>query len=168
MCWTLNAAFRTDRKPTARRDALVAHFASMRDYYEIASDRIRVLANPLTKYMVAEGPDLVRAFFAHYGVGDDVFIFSDGGNSLKEGDVDVLLDLGFARHYTWPSASHMFLSPNDNDIHGVAKVPWRNNVEDFSDDVMATCCLLNYLDVALEDHSERCWKRNFLELTERA
>ena len=167
MMFTTNPTFQTGRNPTKRRDALVAHLKEMQELYGIASSRIKWLPKTAKrKYMVPEAAYLVRIFFEHYGVPPRCFIFSDGGNSFKEKETDVLLSLGFEKHYKYPSASHPFLSPNDNDLHGAAKVPWRLNVRDFSDDVMATLCLMNYLDHETEEHSSKNFQRNMLSLKE--
>ena len=162
--WTFNPEFRVDRKPTKRRKILTDRFSELRDHFNVDLARCRWLVNPDKKYFVAEGPDLVRAFCKHYNLGANMIVFSDGGNAFKEEDVDIFVDMGFAAHYTYPSPVHQFLSPNDNDIHGVAKVPWRLNVLDFADDVDATLCLMNYLDDAMVRHGERCFKRNMMEL----
>ena len=136
MMWTTSPSFRTDRNMTDRRQKLVDYLEEMKEHYGIDGTRIRWVPKTSKRTnMVSEAAYLVREFFAHYGVPENCVIFSDGGNSFKEKEVDIFPSLGFAQHYIFPSAIHQFLSPTDNDLHGAAKVPWRHNVEDFSDEL---------------------------------
>ena len=73
-------------------------------------------------------------------------MYSDNGNSFQEKKQDLLVQLGFARHASYPAAVHQYLSPNDNKLHGTAKRKWKTSGVDFSDDVASSISLLHHID----------------------
>ena len=80
-----------------------------------------------------------------------MIILSDQGCAFKEKGKDVLLDIGFGKHLTYPPAVHQFFSPNDNCLHGSAKRSWRTQDIDFEDDVLASLDLMYRLDFCIKD-----------------
>lgn len=163
--YSTNTEFKDWPSVTKRRKEIVDHRKECCEKADVDISRIKWLERTATRrYFVSECAELVRDFWEYYPVPENCIIFSDGGNAFKEKDTDVLLQLGFANHFVYPSASHMFLSPNDNDAHGVAKAKWRNMVEDFSDDVWGTTCLLGLLDKAISARSKKCFERNMSKI----
>ena len=166
--FTYDPAFRTDRPPTKRRDAQLAHLRRCMDQYGITENRIIYIGTEkkeMKKY-ARECPDLIRRFFEIYQVPSDTTIFSDEGKSFIENGKSVLLNLGFAKHIKYPARVHQFISPNDNKAHGTAKQAWRTSRVDHSDDVMSCLCLLSYLDTHIVRYSKNWWDTNMICLTE--
>ena len=89
-------------------------------------------------------------------------ILSDNGNSFKDGEKDILIDLGFKYHLCYPAVVHQYLSPNDNKFHGAAKRKWKNLGLDFTDDVKSSIALLHCLDECCID--VQAWFHNNLRL----
>ena len=116
------------------------------------------------RHFVSEKPGLIRHFFRLYGIRPDSVMFSDNGNSLKDGEESVLSKLGFS-HHVYPADVHQYLSPNDNNLHGAAKRAWRTQNHNFSDDVKSCISLLRLLDKHTKKHSKRWFKRNILHIT---
>ena len=148
MLFTYDQKFRRDRSPTEKRKAEVAYLDECLTRYEIEADRIVYVGKKKgeNRNYVTESADLVRRFFEKFGVGEDCIVLSDNGNAFKDEGVDIFDALGFRQHRCYPAAVHQFLSPNDNRLHGAAKKAWTESHVDFSDDVLACCCLLNLLD----------------------
>ena len=151
--FTYNAAFRRDRRPTARRDAQLEYLDQLLKEHGIDANRIVYVGRVKneTRQYISESPALLRQFFGHYGIDDGSVALSDNGTSFYEGELDVLKDLGFASHHCYPALVHQYLSPNDNRFHGAAKKEWRQLVSDFSDDVKAAVVLLSMLDKNYKD-----------------
>lgn len=126
MLFTYNQAFRFDRHSTARRDEQVAHLAQLLDQFNIEDSRIVYIGYETSerRTYVAESPFLLRLFFARYEIEEGCVALTDNGKSFWEGEMDVLLDLGFAKHTCYPAAVHQFLSPNEDRYHGAAKRVW--------------------------------------------
>jgi transposase len=163
MLFTYNSAFRNDRNATKRRDKQTEHLRTCLSTFEIDSDRIMYVGkqNGEGRTYVSESASLVRLFFHKYKIRDHV-IFSDNGNSFKEGKKSVLLKLGFRDHVFYPADVHQYLSPNDNSLHGVAKAKWRAINLDFTDDVKSSLELLRLLDDVPSEVRKSWWQRNFL------
>ena len=73
MLFTYNAAFRCDRRPTARRAAQVKCLDECLRKYAVAPERVRYVGQEKkeTQTYVNENPGLLRLFFRHYGVPQD-------------------------------------------------------------------------------------------------
>ncbi len=143
--FTYNPKFDNTRHPTKRRDEDAEHLAAMLSKYGVMGKQI-VYMNGGGKTYVPESPKLVRVFFGMWKeVPKETAIFTDGSRAFKEGSKDVIKELGFAGHLTYPSEVHAFLSPNDNGLHGPAKRQWLEKFESFTDDVEASICLLRVL-----------------------
>jgi hypothetical protein len=167
MLFTYDQRFRRDRSPTEKRRAVVAYLNEALMHYKIDAERIVYVGKEKgeNRKFVAENADLVRRFFATYGVGRDCTVLSDNGNSFKDDGVDIFDGLGVEQHRCYPAAVHQYLSPNDNRLHGAAKKAWMESPVDFSDDVLACCCLLNLLDWCNKD--VRKWFDANLQLKEK-
>lgn len=112
---------------------------------------------------VRESPQIMRHFFGVYSNLDKkTWIFSDGGGGFKEKKISVFESLGFMNRCIYPSAVHQYLSPNDNNFHGVAKAKWRSEIGDREIRSEDTLSLLKQCD-AIEGQTVRDWFiRNFL------
>ena len=166
--FTFNPAFRRDRNSTAKRLLKIAHLDETLDKYGISEDRIIYIGKDkgeMKKY-ARECPDLVRLFFEDFEVPPGTVVYSDEGNSFFDNGESVLLEVGFKKHYCYPSKVHQYISPNDNRLHGTAKQSWRNCGIDFSDDIESCIALLHYLDRDTVEHSKHWWDKNMIELTE--
>jgi hypothetical protein len=79
--FTYYAKFRVDRPSTAKRDADVEHLRERSDYHGISKDWVVYVGkdkNEKETY-AKECPDLLRRFFALYGVPADATALSDNG-----------------------------------------------------------------------------------------
>jgi len=165
--FTFNGKFRLDR--VGRRawvqernqifDALVRFGIDAKRVVYIGDEKNE------TRLYASESAELLRRFFALYPIPLNVVVFSDKGKSFFPGGVSALESLGFAKHVSYPSPVHQYLSPNDNRLHGTAKARWRNSGVDFKNDVESSLLLLNHLDVDLTSHGVTWFKRNILDLT---
>ena len=158
-----------DRPSTAKRDADVEHLRERLTYHGINKDRVIYVGkdkNEKETY-AKECPDLLRRFFALYGVPADATVLSDNGNSFFEKSVSVLREIGFKDHRCYPANVHQWLSVNDNPLHGTSKAAWRSSGVDYSDDVDSCLTLLYYLDRDIINHSKKWFKRNILALEEK-
>lgn len=166
--YTKNPAFRRDRNPTKRRDALVEHLDGCLALHGIDKDRVIYVGKEAGEKEVYthESPDLLRRFFEYYGVGKDVTVLSDNGNSFFEEGESVLEALGFKKHECYPANVHQYISVNDNPLHGTSKRSWRTEGIDHSDDVNSSVALLKYLDRDIINNSKYWFKRNLLGLKE--
>jgi transposase len=168
--FTYNQNFRLDRPSTARRDAQMEHLLERLAHYGIDKSRIIYVGkdkNEKETY-VRESPDLIRRFFALYGIHPDSTVMSDNGNAFFEAGESVLKAIGFKEHLLYPASVHQWLSINDNPLHGTSKAPWRASGVDYSDDVDSCLMLLSLLDRDIIAHSKDWFKRNILELKEEA
>lgn len=166
MLFTYDPAFRRDRKRTARRDGQVAHLDECLARHRVDASRVVYVgkAKGEERSYVAESGQLLRLFFAHYGVPLGATVLSDNGNSFFEQGASVLTHVGFQKHVCYPAAVHQYLSPNDNRLHGTAKQSWRQSGVDHSDDVESSLTLLEYLDRDITAHSAWWFVHNMIEL----
>ena len=165
--FTYNQEFRTDRNKTTKRQAQEKHFLNMLEEYGIEAERVVYVGRDKgeDRVMVSESPDILRRFFDHVEIPEKTVILSDQGNAFSENGEDVLLQLGFEYHISYPPAVHQYLSPNDNNLHGAAKASWRNSGVDYKDDVNASILLLQHLDVEIVVNSKKWFDRNMINLT---
>ena len=96
---------------------------------------------------------------------EDCVIFHDEGNSFYPKGENLIQSLGFPNERSFPPAVHQWLSPNDNNLHGVAKAKWYKNPDFRKDKVTASLSLMHFLDLDTEEHSKYYFKRNILNLT---
>lgn len=166
--FTFNPKFRTDRATTRKRTEDREHLERCCDEFGIAEHRLIYIgaAKYEKRKYVAESSDLIRRFFSAYGVREHTTVFSDKGHAFSENGVDVLVDLGFKNHKTYPPPVHHFLSPNDNELHATAKQQWRELCSDFEDDVRSCCQLMHFLDKQTTAHSAAWFRRNITKLKE--
>jgi hypothetical protein len=128
------------RSATANRDPKLQEFDALRKQLGIHESQVYVIPKPTlpnnpnktkTVFFVHENPELIDLFFDIHkkkvppAVRQNIIVFSDGGHSFKVNGNNVFLQLGFGRHIVFPLVVHQFLSPNDNNYHGVAKAWWR-------------------------------------------
>ena len=106
-------------------------------------------------------PEIIRCFFSLYpNLPKNIILFSDAGNCFFQDGKDVLLELGFPNHKTYEPIFHHYVSPNDNKLHGLAKMWWHKRFQKFSDDVHTSIALLSFMDRANE-HVVEFFARNF-------
>ena len=161
--FTYNQLFRLDRHPTARRTAAMNRLQEI--WTEFAVDERRVVYAGESKgekrTYCAESPGIIRRFFSLYpNLPKNIVIFSDAGNCFFEDGKDVLLELGFVTHKIYEPIFHHYVSPNGNNLHGVAKKRWRERFQKFSDDVHTSIALLSFMDGA-NKHAMEYFARNF-------
>ena len=165
--FTFNPKFRRDLSKTVARCLLEKALDAALEEYDINPNRVVYVGKPKgeKRTYVPETAELVRLFFGVYGVEPKTIIFSDEGNSFKEGAESVLDKLGFEKHITYPPSVHQYLSPNDNKLHGTAKSVWKKQKEvKFIDDVRSSCLLLSLLDRDTQVHSKTWFEKNILHL----
>jgi len=149
--FTYNQEFRLDRGRTQRRDDQCAHLENCLSSCGLSNDQIVYVGTGERerRVFVSESAELLRRFFSEFDIPDGCIVLSDNGNAFREHGADVLLAIGFNKHAYYPAPIHQYLSPNDNHLHGVAKQKWRQLAVDFSDDVSASCSLLNLLSESI-------------------
>ena len=92
---------------------------------------------------------------------------SDNGAAFKNENESVIEAEKYGKHVFYPACVHQYLSPNDNNLHGVAKAKWRAEFKQFEDDVRCSLYLLQCLDDVERDTITGWWSINFLEGTGR-
>ena len=153
ICYSYNPEYRQDwNNDTPRRKKLRGVVEDALRKYSLNRERIVYVGDVKgeKRQFVAESASLIRKFIDFYQkIGQfksDTVIMSDKGSAFVENKADVFQKLGFANRFVYEPAVHMWLSPNDNKVHGVAKQKWRSEVDDFSQDSESTCNLLYNLD----------------------
>lgn len=166
--FTHNPKFRKWDTITTNRAKNAQELALCLVKYSIDRPRIVYIKPSSTgsKTYVKESPELLRKFFSIYQLPHKKTIFSDKGNAFVDNQSDVLTELGFENHRTYPPPVHHCLSPNDNMLHGAAKKIWREKCKSFEDDLDASCLLLNLLDQQTILHSKTWFDRNMFKVTE--
>ena len=161
--FTYNPAFRRQQRGGQRQRTKEAHFDEVLERYGICGDRVVYFGKEVneTRTYVPESPEALRHFIGQYRIPSKSTVLSDDGNAFFSNSVDVLRDLGFKRHLVYPPAVHMFLSPNDNGLHGPARKAWRHLSIDHKDDVESSIALLAQLDRFIGD-SKRYFYRNLI------
>lgn len=165
--FTYNNKFRLDRVGRKQWDQDKEWLLHCMEHYEIDSSRVVYMGKPHneSRVFVHESTELVHRFFQIYPTIPSAIALSDNGNAFFPKGKSVLKEIGFRKHMPYPAAVHQYLSPNDNRLHGTAKQSWRASGVDFTDDVSASLCLLNLLDVDLQTHGKTWFSRNILNLT---
>lgn len=162
MLYTLNPDFRTDRSTTARRTAIAEHLRERSEYYGIDGERIVYMGAQTgeKRTFVAESSVIVEDFLVSNAFDYETIVFHDAGNAFKRDGESIFDVLRMPNHHCYPPPVHMFLSPNDNRLHAVAKRKWRSVGLDYSDDVDASLALLRCIDDVSADAITRMWDRN--------
>ena len=165
LMFTFNHNFREDRNPTPRRALILEHLAAQMKLNGIQARRIVYVGKDKgeTRKFVRESPELTRLAISIWNLPKRCVVMTDGGNFAKDKDVDVFSP---RRHLVYWSKIHMFVSMNDNSLHGVAKQRWRMSGIDFEDDVASTLRLMHEIDLAQVKYSQGWFKRNLLDVTE--
>lgn len=170
LLFTYNPQFRLDRPATPRRSDQKQYFLDKCTEHKVSSKRVIFLGKSKgeTRTYVAETGDLVRKFFAKYGINEDVVVLSDNGNAFFDGQQSIIESLGFKQHLCYPAAVHQWLSPNDNRLHGSAKARWRSPAArvDFSDDVDSCMTLMRFLDLETAKNSRSWFNTNMMKATQ--
>jgi transposase len=165
-CYTLNSEFRTDRKKTARREALESRLAEVLQRHQVTDERICYDGKDTGEKGTFRGEyaEMVTDFLENnrsFWEGRKILFLSDNGNAFKDGEESIIEKNGYGKHMFYPACVHQYLSPNDNNLHGVAKMKWRAEITDFSDDVEATVSLMAHLDAVSKEVIKGWFKRNF-------
>lgn len=159
MLFSHNPAFSGVNTGTAASKRKKAKLIDTAKRYGIELNRICYIDNTHTKYC-KESYTITNMVMEHYRPHHIDIMFSDQGNAFKTGDDTIIGDLHHYRYYQFPPAVHQFLSVNDNNLHGAAKKVWRQKIQDFSDDVEASLCLLACLDAVKREAIKAWWCRN--------
>jgi hypothetical protein len=85
--------------------------------FGVVRDRIVFCAG---KQFVSENSLVIKTFLDRYSWLQKALIISDNGRSFKKKDVDIVEEWG-AKHASFISATHEYMSPLDNDAFGIAK-----------------------------------------------
>ena len=132
-------------------DLLTQHLDATLKKYRIGEERVIYCgaAKGETRTYCAENLTIVKWFFELYPfLSSDIEIFTDDGHCFMENGEDVFAQMGFKNHRVYEPAFHHFASPNDNNVHGVAKKKWRERFENFTDDVETSLALMELIDDA--------------------
>lgn len=116
-----------------------------------------------SSHYVQETADIVVRFFDHHsGLNRKRrVIFSDRGNAFKEDSQKILDALGFDCVIEYPSAPHMYISPNDERLHGIAKAIWRRDRRSTWSDARSSIYLMKCLDDVVSTTVHKFFNRNF-------
>ena len=158
----------TDRKNAPSYDRNEHELLQTLEEYGIDRSRVVCLAQATgpSPHYAKESATMLRMFFQGVTIPAGCVILSDDGTAFTSNSVDVLEELGFSKHVTYKSCVHQYLSPNDNQLHGVAKGIWRNSNLNYSDDVRASLFLLKCLNEVENDLIKYWFSRNlFLDQT---
>ena len=167
MLFTLNPAFRFADNTTPAKKKKLNTLLEYLKHYRIDKERIEYIGsnNDKGKTYVRESPELIRRFFNKNKIPKYSVALTDGGNAFFDKGTDILLELGFESHEVYPAAIHQYLSPNDNRLHGTAKQSWKQNVDDFANDVNASLYFLHCLDVDTTAYSRKWFTNNLISPT---
>ena len=157
---TYNPDFRFDCATTPAKKEKLNTLLNYLAHYEIDKKRIIYLNESRT--YVKESAELLKTFFYVNKIPKNCVALIDGGYSFFDQGNDVLLDLGFKTHEIYPASIHQYFNPNDNRLHGTSKQSWKNNVDDFSNDVNATLYLMHCLDQDIKAYSQKWFQDNLL------
>ena len=161
--FTYNQRFRLDRHATKKRTLEVNRLMEVLTEYAVDGRRVVYFGESKgeKRTYCGESPEIIRCFFSLYpNLPKNIIIFSDAGNCFSQDGKDVLLELGFPNHKTYEPIFHHYVSPNDNKLHGLAKMWWHKRFQKFSDDVHTSIALLSFMDRANE-HVVEYFARNF-------
>ena len=92
-------------------------------------------------------------------------VFSDNGNAFFPKGVSVFSRYEGITHLAWPASVHQFLSPNDNQIHAIAKQKVRSAMPVRGSDSEFCIRLIAELDKATTKWGRKFFKRNILKAT---
>lgn len=163
--FTMNPLFRRDVDlTTARRRDNRAWLEHCLQWYDIDPSRIIYMGHPPheTRTFTAETAELTQLCFADIDIPEGVAILHDAGTIFTQDGESIFPAIGFAHERAYTSAVHQFLSPNDNRLHGIVKMEWRESGVDLNDDVSSCLLLLNRLDCVSEGEIKDMFDRNFL------
>jgi hypothetical protein len=156
-------------KQRKRQMEAEAELGTLLSKYGISRDRIFFVTNNVLEGVnvvdfVNESPALVKAYFERFPLEAPHLatsvVYSDGGNAFKSVDFK---SFGFAAHRVYPACVHQFLSPNDNNLHGAAKVKWRlQKLGQQMESAEETHLLMHLIDIDQNEHSRFYFDRNRL------
>jgi hypothetical protein len=157
--FTHNPIFDRRRNPTFAHLLNMEYLDDLLKEYNISPYRIQYIES--SRKFTSESPEIVEKFFSIYNNIGHTIILTDCGNAFKRGTTDILTEIGFEQHITYPAPVHQYMSPNDNSLHGAAKATWRKSITDGKDDIGNSLFLLCLLDFYITLHSEKWFRRNF-------
>ena len=164
LTFTFNQEFRLDRKSTQRRVAQETYLKNICRDLKVDKNRLIYVGKEKneTREFVPESADLIRRWVETYKIDvKKTIVLSDAGTGFLENKENVFQKMGFKAHYQYFPVVHEYLSPNDNKLHGQAKVSWRHLNLDYKDDVKSTISLLNELDKCIPDTIRKYFNNNF-------
>jgi len=173
MMFTYNPVFKTERdyagkdgtyRLTVPRAENIDHVNSVCAKYGVDRSRIVYIKPPTpSKKYCRESTDLVIRFFHHY---ENVnrrrrVLLCDKGNCFNEEGKHIGELLKFEKVISYPSDPHCHLSPNDENLHGIAKAHWRAERKPDWDDVESSLYLMKCMDDVSNETINGFYKRNF-------
>jgi hypothetical protein len=161
--FTHNPEFHKDRKKTKMagsiRNEKLKYLEDRMKFYGIEDRQIIFVGEG--KHFAGEKAEYGKKALSIWELEKNAIFLHDEGNSFKQGNDSVFANRPGDFEVSYPSAVHQFISPNDNNLHGVAKVKWRNAGLDFEDDINSTLNLMWQLEQVPGLSIREWWIRNF-------
>ena len=159
--FTFNPQFNSAKNNTKVQKENKVRLEDELKLYKIDKKRIIYVQQPKgkSKSFVRESTDVLERAVKLYKIDPNSVVFHDSGNAFFKDGKDIFLDLGFKNVGEYDAPTHHKFSPNDNEFHGAAKQQWNTLIEDHSDDIKSSICLLYCLDKANE-HVAHYFQRN--------
>lgn len=161
--FTHNPEFNINRKKTKTVDSMrnqkLQYLTERMEHYGIREEQIVYIES--SKHFAGEKAEYVEKALSLWTLEKNSIFLHDDGNAFKKGSESVFASRVGDFDLSYPSAVHQFLSPNDNNLHGVAKAKWRNSGLNFADDVNSTLNLMWQLQQVPGLSIREWWVRNF-------
>lgn len=166
MMYTHDKNMSMDQLDTVRGRAIVAKLVAT--MAEFGIDPQRVVHWESGRRWCSESPEMYEHFLnaqAKSELPDDALIMHDGGGAFKRAKASIFPDLGLPNHVTYPAAVHQWLSPNDNNLHGV-KAAWAEEYRELGDSVRRSLRLMQLIDLDTVQNSKKYFLRNLIKVKE--
>jgi len=153
-----------DQKDTPNGRARAAYFKACCEEFDI--DPARVVYIKSGRKWASECPEHYERFLSSHStkaLPKDSLIMHDGEGAFKRSKVSIFPALGFPNHLTYPAAVHQWLSPNDNNLHGV-KAAWSEDYPKFGCGVKSSLALMHLIDLAIPKHVKYYFLRNMIDV----
>ena len=159
ICFTHNPQLNLEQKNTQHGNEIAAAIRADMKAYGI--EEWRIIYEKSGKHFRGEKDFMYEKALELNKVDKSCLILHDGGNAHKRSKKSIYELAGFRDHEAYPSSVHQWLSPNDNNLHGV-KAVWSAEYYKFESDRQSTLRLMQLLDSYQRTHSKRDFERNLL------
>jgi transposase len=150
----------TSNGPVAK--AKRTRFVELLEQYRI--DESRIVYTKSSKNFRGEDYGMFKDYLTRFAFPKTDVFLHDGGGAYKDKGVTVFDELGLKKHVAYPTEVHQWLSPNDNNLHGVKEV-WKTEFPDMNDDPEAPLRLMQLIDQDALAHARYYFERNILRVT---